>query len=563
MVRPVKFPVPVVPFVGQLADNQMTRTVPYLENSTGIDKRITTEQMTPDNASELENFYFNEAHKLQTRGGTLKLGDNTADNIVHLAKYERGDKTTYLVRWTETTIQYYYSGSWQSFTGSLPTLSFVKRVYHAAWGPNTLLFVNDSKVYALDFTAFTCTQVAASPANSQHIYVFGNRAVVVAPGTNYTRVQWSIKNDYTDWSGDGSGFEDMIPGPTGAGDRVLGGFSINDTEALVVRSNSVWLQGLTGAVDAPFSFRFLYPVSVTSVASAAVAPGGVFCLGTNNVYFLDSSKPNLIGDPIKNKYIDDISHLYGKGNVPSFDPTAGAWDEFRQVYYLSIPFNDQTNKEGDLLLYHRNYNAWTSFHYPFIVSRVCVLNGLLDANSIDTYLNRGPVLSKFFDGTDSWVVYEDPFEDSDLKSDGTTEDLMCFCTMAALKPSQWDRRVKFESMTIDINGGTSSTLTASAQLFAPSKYNDVTFETITISTNVFIQTNKLRQRQTFFGVRERNGIVPKITFISSPYVALNAVYVTYSDGSLFLPTTVTSTTDRITVDLVERITVDGQQRITV
>lgn len=558
MPRPTSFPIQIIPFVGQLDETQVTRTVPYLENSTGINKRITTEQMSPNDASELENFYFNEAGKLQTRGGTLVLGSvDATENVIHIARYERGDKRSYLVRWLEDTVEYYYAGAWTAFAGAAIGFSSTQRVYHASWGPNTLLFVGNSKVYALDFSAFTVAQVAASPSNSQHIHVYGNRVCVSAPGTNYTRVQWSVKNDYTDWTGDGSGFEDIVPGPTGAGDRVLGGYAISDTEVLIIRSNSVWTQVETGQVDAPFVFRFLYPVKISSLASAAVAPGGVFVLGDSDVYFLTSSKPDSIGDQISNKYIEDTSNDYG---VAVTDP-AGAYDEFRKVYYLSLPLN-VADDTGELLVYHQRNGGWTTFKYPITVNRICTLNAPIDYNTPNTYFIRGPILTQM-GGGDARVIYEDPATSTDIIASGSSEDLVAFATMGALKPTSWERRVKFESLTIDINGGSNSQLTASVTLFAPSKYNDITFETITIASNVFIQTNKLRQRQSFFGVRERNGIVPKVTFTASPMVALNAIYVSFSDGSLFVPTTVTATSDRIAVDLTGRITVDGTGRITV
>ena len=86
------------------------------------------------------------------------------------------------------------------------------------------------------------------------------------------------------------------------------------------------------------------------------------------------------------------------------------------------------------------------------------------------------------------------------------------------------------------------------------------FETINISSNIFIQTQRLRQRQTFFGVRERNGIVPKITLTSAPMIQLNSCDVAYCDGAQFLPTTVTSTPERCTIDLANRTLVNGEER---
>lgn len=553
MARPVKFPTPFSPNLPQIQDNQATRIVSYLSNCRGINKRITTEQMTPDDASELENFFFNEAGKLQTRGGTLTLGTNPSANIIHVALYQRGDKRKFVVRWLPNTVEYFYAGVWTAFTGAALGFGTNQRVYHAAWGTNNVVFVGNSKVWSLDFMAFTVTEIAASPANSQQVYVFGNRVIVCAPGTNYTRVQWSVKNDNTDWSGDGSGFEDIIPGPSGYGDTVLGGFAVSDTEALVVRTNSVWLQTISGDLDAPFSFRYLYSVSIKDVTSAAGAPGGVYCLGNSDVYFLSTGGPESLGDPIKNKYIEDVGNIYGATQT---DP-AGAWDEYRKCYYLSIPVNISSNT-GEILVYHRVKNGWTTFKYPVTVNRICASNSPKDFNSPESYFTRGPIITRL--GTiSSQVIYEDPNTTTDVTTN-STQPMVAFATMGALQSKEWGRRVKFESLTLDINGGTQIQLTASVTLFAPSRFNDVIFETINISSNVFIATQRLRQRQTFFGVRERNGIVPKITLTESPLVSLNSCDIAYCDGSQFLPTTVTSTPERCTVDLVNRTLVDGSER---
>lgn len=546
--------------ISSVQPDQATRPIAHLANCNGLNKSITPEQMGVDDAADLENFFLNDAGKLQIRGGTAELGDAATEEITHVAIYQRGDKTRYIVRWLKTLLQYYNNGVWTSFTGAALPFSVSTRISHAAWGSNTLLFVGNSKVWSADFTTFALTEIAASPANSQQVFVFGNRVCVCSPGTNYTTIQWSIKNDSTDWTGQGSGNEPLIPGPVGSGDAVLGGFPVSDTEALILRTNSVWIQTITGNVDVPFNFSFLYRVSLRDVHSAALAIGGIYIYdGDSDVWLLTTGGPKSIGAQIKNKYILDLSNTYGV----SITDVAGAYDEYRQVYYLYIPRNVAfTNSE--ILVYHERQQGWTTFNYPLQIGRICALNEAKDAVAPNDVPVRGPIISTLGGSGDARIVIEDPDSMTDVAdAAGTTQDMIAFATLAALRAVTWGRRVRFQDLTIDIDGGTQSQLTVAVNLFTPSRFNDVSLETINLVSSSVVQTSRLRQRKTFVGVRERNGIVPQVVFTASPMLSLNSIDINQSDGAPFIEVAASPSDERITVSLDQRVTVGGDIRIAV
>jgi len=184
-------------------------------------------------------------------------------------------------------------GAWAKLTGPVLAVSTLdNRFSFVRWNSLILALSPESGIalQALDTAAKTYAAVAGSPAGF-HVTAFGNRVVVSRVTGNIGRIQWSVKNDSTDWSGLGSGFEDLLAAAGSNADRPWSVWPLGETQAIVICERSVFLMSATDNFDAPFRFTLIpgaegtpYPYSIAAV------PGGVMYAGWNDVWFISTER---------------------------------------------------------------------------------------------------------------------------------------------------------------------------------------------------------------------------------------------------------------------------------
>lgn len=243
-----------------------------------------------------------------TTDGSIAVGDspltlfsypNTVDNTVEMV--------------IGSTVGFYYRlfadpafSVWTAFTGAALTITDAEhRFSFLRWGSLILAINPDAStaLQAIDPAANTYAAVAGAPA-AYHITGFTNRVVVSRVVGNLGRVQWSVKNDHTDWAGAGSGFEDLTVAVGSMSDRPWSVWPISETQAIVVCERCLMMMTSTDNFDAPFRFTLIAGSEGTPYRNSVVAvPGGIIYAGWTDVWYVTQDSIVSLGKPFMNEVL--------------------------------------------------------------------------------------------------------------------------------------------------------------------------------------------------------------------------------------------------------------------
>ena len=351
------FPVPEQPAVAP-------QFMALWEQPQGLDYVTPINSFTPNKARSSNNLRVTSAGKYIVRPGLTVVGGVAGDTQLGVVVASKDTGVEYTVRITSTGVEVSTGSTWQSYSG--PTLDIPEsaRPEFAAWN-NKLLFTDQtSGLYEIDFSAKTYSLISAAPVG-KHLTVFGGR-VVLSNIVNYpTRVQWCVKNDNTDWSGIGSGYDDMLSAPGGVVDIQHGVYPITDTEAYVVRASSIWAMSLTGIADSPYEFAFRFAQGTDSPKSIVRLPGqGIIMLGRDDVYMVNPSGLEQLGIGIRDQ-------LLGSDRKPQ--NAVGVLDTYNMLYMLYVPASS-TETTSTVYNYHWLSKSWHKDTYPFVIKDMAAGN---------------------------------------------------------------------------------------------------------------------------------------------------------------------------------------------
>jgi hypothetical protein len=172
--------------------------------------------------------------------------------------------------------------------------------------------------------------VAATITNFADRIVAANLRLPVG-GVRPTGVAWSGNTDPFDWTGEGSGDEDLIQGDAGFGDPIVRLFSTS-TEMVLLRKRSIWHAERQPFAAAPM--RFVGPV-ISGVGcdlphTAVEAEGGIIFADqrTKSVYFYGvGARPQKISGQIDRELVLALKNLRW---------ARGTYDPFEKEYHLGI-----------------------------------------------------------------------------------------------------------------------------------------------------------------------------------------------------------------------------------
>jgi hypothetical protein len=266
--------------------------------------------------------------------------------------------TSYMVRFTATGIDVYDGNVWTPATGLAWSTTNDSDFGLSAWADN-LMFSNEHGIFNLSFgSGFPVTSLNSSILDAIHLATFGGRAIATRTSGS---VQWSVKDDNTDWAGLGSGYEDSRSAPGGRLDRPTAVVPVTDELALVVRTGSIWQMQLTGNYNAPFSFSQIVAGPGTQYPrTVAAIPYGTIFVGYGSVwkYTLNNGLQQ-IGLPIESDLLIPPSQL--RRCVATYEPK---WNEYR----LTISSDDPN--QGKVLRYNIDGDFWTEDVYPFPIRSI-------------------------------------------------------------------------------------------------------------------------------------------------------------------------------------------------
>lgn len=219
-------------------------------------------------------------------------------------QFDTSDGTRHLVRFNVSGVEIFrnIAAPWDAVTGITLTSAPSYRVSCIGWG-DKLLFTN-SRDGVFEVNPVTAVGTKLTEAVQGHqLAVFGGRVISV----RRDRISWSVRNDHTDWTGVGSGYEDLRSVPDGYIGEMLCLHPISDDTALLLRGDSVWIVQQTGFVDAPFRFNRLFAAqSLVSPFAACPVQGGVIGLFRDGFAIVGPSGIQQVGESVARHILDNL-----------------------------------------------------------------------------------------------------------------------------------------------------------------------------------------------------------------------------------------------------------------
>lgn len=340
--------------------------ITFWDQPAGTDLISSLNRLGPNKVPYSLNFRINEANRYEVRKGLTQMGAVAVDSVVGLVVASTRSGGDFHVRITQTTVSVSTGGAWTAYTGPALNIPSYVNVEFAAWGGKLMFTDQTSGLYEIDFSTKTYALIAAAPVG-KHLTVFGGRVVLSNIDGEPTRVQWSVKNNNADWSGLGSGYDDMLSAPGGVIDVQKGIFPITDTEAFVVRTSSIWVMTLTGFSDAPFAFTYRFAQGTDASQSIVRLPSqALMMLGKDDVVVVTSSGIQEVGIPVRNQMVTDA---YVPRNA------IGVWDSRKMAYRIYIPPATPTAAQSSVWEFFMPTQAWSLSIYPFQITAMAAGGG--------------------------------------------------------------------------------------------------------------------------------------------------------------------------------------------
>lgn len=448
MARPINTrPVPMM----QLPEGMevVPDFVTFWNEPQGIDLVTPLNRLGNNKTPFANNFRMDIANRLLVRAGYAIVGAAASAEIVGLVVASTQEGVEYVVRVTTSGVDILGSSAWAALSGPVLGLPDYAEVEFVAWGGSKLLFVDGiNGMWVIDLIEQTYTLDPTAPIG-KHITVFGGRVIISNILNEPTRLQWSVRNDYSDWAGIGSGFEDLLSSPGGIVDIQHGVFPVTDIEAFIVRSGSIWVATQTGNPDAPFLFNYRFNEGTDSPKSIVRLPGAqLMMLGREDVVAVSTSQIQRMGTFIRSALIS-TSLLVRNAKA--------AWDNEKSEYRLQVPNSNY------IWRYHTPSNTWLRDEVPFTVKQLAAGN-LLRVLSIGELTGTigdltGPigdlgVLGRtpgmYVAADNGYVMREQTGTNADQETDGGTTPIVAIIASGIVLPAGPLNRSSVVSVNLEL-----------------------------------------------------------------------------------------------------------------
>jgi len=338
----------------------------------------------------------------EVRDGTSVVGTQASADLLAVYDIELTDGTVKRIRWKTNGVERYAAGVWIACGGTawsgLDQLGIPFAI--TGWGDTVLFTCGVGKVFELNLTTNNLAELTDSPEDVIHLTTFGSRVVA----TTREGIYWTISKDSTDWTGLGSGFEDLKSAPGGVSDLPTAVIPITDELAGHIRSGSIWQMTLTGDFDAPFAFSklphkagSLYPQSCVGTGSS------IMCVGDDGAVWLITLQEAIdVGQRVRS-IIQEAQYA----NI--FHPGVASWNP-RYKEYLLVATSEATQR---VLRYRTEGGQWTEDTFDFPIRNLSY--SLFKDSAVGGIYKPGMLYAM----GDTWgyVVRDDPSRNNELYRD--------------------------------------------------------------------------------------------------------------------------------------------------
>ncbi len=322
----------------------------------GMIRNKPTTQLVAGEAWTVKNLYWKDG-AYRTRPGASAIGGLLADPVCGVVIYTNSSLGDYFIVAQPEGFSYYDGSTWTALTGATLGGDVDTMYSFTQWG-SSLIYANGvDSIGAVSVSGWTYAALSGAPV-ANTVMNFAKRVVAFGISGNPSRVQWCVSGNNGDWSGTGSGYEDLQAAPGGVVDDALCGVPLTDDTAILIRRRSIWTMTRSGYFDAPFTFSRRFQTQGTeSPHSFELTPIGIIGLFLDDVYvFTDSELPRAIGTPVRNAIL----------NGADLPRAVATYDRFLQEYRLFVP---KKTRDGTSVVWRYSIkdNRWTYDEFPFDV----------------------------------------------------------------------------------------------------------------------------------------------------------------------------------------------------
>jgi hypothetical protein len=327
-------------------------------------------------------------------------------------------------------------------------------VWSTAEGKPVVVFTDssDQSLGVIDFVDDVFSSLTEAPVGAKDVVRFDNSPLAwgaTIAGVPANRIAWPTGSNYDDWTGIGSGFEDLVD-MRGSATRA---FVLGD-EVILATTVELWRGRKVGGpfrfAWSPITREFGMPFKNAAIST----PLGIFWLNNDlMVYHYFGGRITPVGQAIQEelrKSLEINSTVIGKRHFMSYDQTRNAIT----FHYWGV--GDATAGGATRgFTYHIEEQAWTPQTFAVGTSQglLCSAYGTTDPDFTESF---GPKTTYFGTSTGSIVQYS-PTAAADLNTGATESDMVS----GGIFTGDPTSNKFFDEARLDIRADSASSLTLS------------------------------------------------------------------------------------------------------
>ena len=268
---------------------------------------------------------------------------------------------------------------------------------------NELLVVTNNVELPIKYDGTTAETLGGNPPYGRYCMVFSGHLLLADCKDNATgnslpqSVYWSARGEPEDWSGTGSGYNDLLDN-----DDKITGMELLANRAFIFKEKSIVLCTFTSQADPAFVFDEDLVKGVGAPSGRTVINNGkeIIFLASDNIYSFNGYDVDPIGDPVIDDILAVIDTTYDYKSHAVHLPT-------KNLYVLFIVESGQTSPSR---CYVHNYfkKSWTIWEFAHTITSTCTL----EDDTIMMGDSSGNVFLMDFTDTDDFGTDIDAYVDT-------------------------------------------------------------------------------------------------------------------------------------------------------
>jgi len=210
--------------------------------------------VAPNQAVDLQNVNLSDRGFMKRRGNTAfnssaMVGGSTAITGLHYMQFNSGTEFLNAVAGTKFFTSSSLTGTMADATGAVTITAGQDNIWTGVSYNNLQIWFGGGPDAPFKYSGTgNAAALGGTPPSSRTAFVANNRIFAISTSANPSRIQWPVLGDPEDWTGTGSGNQDVKKND---GEQLLFGVPLSSDIAILFKNSSTHLMTLT---KSPFSF---------------------------------------------------------------------------------------------------------------------------------------------------------------------------------------------------------------------------------------------------------------------------------------------------------------------